>query len=479
MKKNQVRVRFAPSPTGMMHLGNVRTALLNYLFAQQKDGTFIIRIEDTDSERNFDPSASKIIQDLTWLNLIYQEGPGKEIPQYSPYFQSQRSSIYQENLDILKANNLVYRCFCTPEELEKKRQRAIALRLPPRYDRTCANLPVPTIEGFLEQGKPFIWRFKTPQEGQVSVVDLAHGTINFDLTNFSDFPLTRADGSFTFIFANCIDDFLMDITHVLRGEDHLTNTANQVLLFKAFGKQAPLYWHLPIICNVDGKKLSKRDFGFSLNDLKNAGFLPEAINNYLAIIGGSFEHEIMDLTELAKQFNFDQINPTGNIRYDVEKLRWINHKWIVRYSLQELVALVLPLIFESYPQAKALDADKMNQLIGLVKTELILLSDIVPAINFYFEEPNVTKEGILEHLPQEKQVDFCLKIQKAVSSFTDANNFLVDLKQIIKDLALSNKTVFTVIRLAVTGADKGPSLKDTIEILAENQVINRLTRIFS
>ncbi len=478
MKTNQVRVRFAPSPTGMMHLGNVRTALLNYLFARQKNGSFVIRIEDTDPERNFDPTATKIIQDLSWLNLNYNEGPFKEIETYAPYFQSQRTIIYQENLDILKKKELVYRCFCTAEELEKKRQRAIALRVAPRYDRICADISEHTIQEFLKEGKPFIWRFKIPHQGQVTITDLAHGIINFDLSHFSDFPLTRADGSFTFIFANCVDDFLMEITHILRGEDHLTNTANQVLLFKAFDKPEPLYWHLPIICNVEGKKLSKRDFGFSLNDLKNSGFLPEAITNYLAIIGGSFEQEIMDLEELVNQLNFDQINSTGNIRYDVEKLRWLNHKWIVRYPIEKFVPLVLPFIYESYPLAKQFNPDKMQQLISLVKTELTTLGDIVPAINFYFEEPIATKEGVLSHLPEGQQVDFVHAIQGFIASYSDPAQFLIDLKKVSKDLSLSAKAVFTVIRFAVTGVDKGPSLKDTMEILGKETVLKRLKQIF-
>src|SRR3972149_8803029 len=214
-----VRVRFAPSPTGLMHLGNIRSALLNFLFARQKNGIFILRIEDTDSQRNFDPGGKQIFSDLKWLNIDYDEGPEKD-GSYGPYFQSQRTNIYQEKLEELHKKNYVYRCFCTVEELEKKRKRQIALKQPPRYDRTCLALSEKEINENIGSKKSYIWRMKINQSENISVDDMARGIIKFDLQNFSDFALTRTDGSFTFIFANCIDDILMRITHVFRGEDH-------------------------------------------------------------------------------------------------------------------------------------------------------------------------------------------------------------------------------------------------------------------
>ena len=306
MNIGHVRVRFAPSPTGFMHLGNVRAALVNYLFARQKNGTFILRIEDTDQQRNVDPEGRQIIADLNWLNLTYQEGPLVGGP-YAPYYQSERTPLYQEHLELLKKQARVYRCFCTAEELEKKRQRQLALKMPPRYDRACLKLSAQEIEKNLAEHKPFIWRFKLSDQ-IIQVTDLARGTITYDLKHFSDFPLTRQDGSFTFIFANFVDDLTMKISHIFRGEDHLSNTGVQAALYEAFSAPLPLFWHLPIMSNAEGKKLSKRDFGFSLNDLRTAGFLPEAIDNYLAIIGGgTFTQEIMSLEELAKNLDFSKM----------------------------------------------------------------------------------------------------------------------------------------------------------------------------
>ncbi len=210
-----VRLRFAPSPTGIMHLGNIRAALLNYLFARQKDGSFVLRIEDTDPQRNFDPGGAKIIADLQWLSLNYDEGPAIEGP-YAPYLQSRRSSLYQEKLKELQEKGVIYRCFCTSEELDKRRQRQIALKQPPRYDRTCAKLSSQEIQQKLDAGIPFIWRFKIDHAKTVSFEDLARGTMKFDAANFSDFPITRQDGSPTFMFANAVDDITMNITVVMR-----------------------------------------------------------------------------------------------------------------------------------------------------------------------------------------------------------------------------------------------------------------------
>lgn len=355
-----IRLRFAPSPTGMMHLGNIRTALMNALFACKNNGSFVLRIEDTDAARNFDPGALNIIQDLTWLGLTYDEGPGKGGP-YAPYFQSERAPLYQKSLDQLIAKNAVYRCFCSPEELDKQRTRQIALKKPPRYDRTCLQLSADAINKKLDQKIPFIWRYLLDHTQQISINDLAHGPINFDLKNFSDFPLTRGDGSFTFIFANFVDDMLMNMTHVIRGEDHLTNTACQAVLFHAFNATIPTFWHLPILCNVEGKKLSKRDFGFSLRDLKNNGFLPEAIINYLAIIGGgSFANEVMSFDQLAQAIDFDHINATGQVKFDPEKLRWMNNKWIARISAQELYDRCLPYLTQAYPNLHNIDTEQLN-----------------------------------------------------------------------------------------------------------------------
>lgn len=472
-KQAAIRVRFAPSPTGLMHLGNVRTALMNYLFAKQKNGTFIIRIEDTDTQRNYDPQATKIIADLTWLGLDYQEGPLKGGP-YAPYFQSERTKIYHDYIKKLEEKNLVYPCFCTPEELEKRRQRQLALKLPPRYDRTCLNKSESAIKELLAKKTPYILRVKLDQTKSITIHDLAHGTIYFDFKNFSDFPITRADGSVTFIFANFVDDLIMNITHVIRGEDHLTNTANQAALYQMFNEPIPLFWHLPILCNAEGKKLSKRDFGFSLTDLMEAGYLPEAIDNYLAIIGGGvFQKEVMSLSELAQELNFEHIHSTGHVRYDVEKLQWLNQKWIAQLSPEELLARCAPYLYTAFPQAKEFPKEILRDLIQSIKSELRTLPQVAAALSFIFQAP--VFDNTSTFTDQHKKL--ALIIKKNIDQISTPEAFVTCLKQEAKHEAIPLSQLFWILRMALMGKEHGPAIHELITMLGHEESRTRIEKI--
>lgn len=469
------RVRFAPAPTGIMHLGNVRAALLNFLFAKKTGGTFILRIEDTDAQRNFDVGAHHILNDLHWLSLLHDEGPG--IPDMTvSYFQSERTTLYQEQLSMLQERNLVYRCFCSPEQLEKKRDRQRALKQPPRYDRTCYSMPTDQILNRLENQNPFVWRLYLDHTVPVIIHDLAHGNISFDMANFSDFPLTRQDGSFTFIFSNFVDDYLMNITHVFRGEDHLSNSANQAVLYHYFNAPLPIFWHLPIITNIEGKKLSKRDFGFSLHDLRQAGFLPEAINNYLAIIGGSYKNEIMSQKELIESVNFDAIQSTGHIKYDVEKLRWINHQWIVRLSSSDLLERCKETLLSAYPQAKELDYYHLETLIQGVKTDLVTIHDVVPALAFYFISPDITHTQCLEYAGQETIAILHGIIKEAQPLIGNHELFMQTVKSRSAECNIKPAALFCVLRLILTGSGKGLGIGQLLALLPHAEIINRIDR---
>ncbi len=474
-KTGNIRVRFAPAPSGFMHLGNVRTALINFLFAKQKQGTFVLRIEDTDTQRNMDPKAEKIISDLNWLNLQYNEGPVKGGP-HVPYFQSQRTEIYKTALQELIKTGITYRCFCTIEELERKRQRQIALKQPPRYDKTCLKLTQEEIDSKLKNNTPFIWRVKIEQDQKIKFLDLAKGTLEFDLKNFSDFPITRQDGSFTFIFANCIDDIKMEITHIFRGEDHITNTVDQLVIFKAFGKSFPTYYHMPIICEKDGRKLSKRNFGFSLNDLQNAGYLPEAVCNYLAIIGNTFENEIQTLDDLSKNFNFENMHSTGPIKYDLEKLNWINHKWINLYTEQKLVDICLPFLKSAYPHSK-IDNNILVKLLNLIKSELVTAKDCVKILNFYFEKPQLSKEQIQEKLSNTNLQLLSEIVQKNINLLHSPDEFVNQIKKEAKLNFLTLNTVFPFLRVALTGSIQGQHINDIINILGPEESKQRFENL--
>lgn len=462
MELKNPRVRFAPAPTGMMHLGNIRTALMNYLIAKQKDGVFVVRVEDTDPERNFDPGAVKIMEDLAWLGLNFQEGPGKD-GGFGPYFQSERTELYKKKLQEFIDKELVYRCFCTSEELDKKRARQIALKKPPRYDRTCLELTKEESNTKAET-TPFIWRMKLDPTKKLTINDLSHDKVTFDLKHFSDFPITRQNGSVTFMFANFVDDSLMNISCAIRGEDHLSNTAGQAAMYDASGQPMPSFWHMPILCNIDGKKLSKRDFGFSLRDLKDAGFLAEAIVNYLAIIGGSFKNEIMSIEELTQAINFEHLPTTGQIKYDVDKLRWINHKWICRSDALKIAQLCRPYLEESYAQVKDLSDKDLATIIAYMQKEMVTLQDSVQLLAFYFAKPVCTVDVANDLLDTSKRDAYKEIIKKALTQ-TTGDAFLNQVKTDSKSTGIKPKEAFSYLRYALTGSPKGPGVGELIEML--------------
>ncbi|MCL4380573.1 glutamate--tRNA ligase [Candidatus Dependentiae bacterium] len=470
-----VRVRFAPSPTGLMHLGNVRSALMNYLFAKAHNGTFIVRIEDTDANRNFDPRATAILDNISWLGLDYQEGPGKE-GAYGPYYQSERTAIYQEYLDKLITNGAVYRCFCTPEELEIKRERQIALKKAPRYDRTCATLDAATIAQRLATHSAFIWRFAVDPQAQATFIDMARGAMTHELAHFSDFPLTRADGSFTFIFANCVDDIAMRITHVLRGHEHLSNTVHQILLYQAFNATIPVFWHLPLLFGANGKKLSKRDFGFSLNDLIEAGFLPQALTNYLAIIGASFTQEIMSLEELAAAYPFTQVPASSTIKYDVEKLRWVNHKWISRLTVAQLAEYAIPFIAKKYPAITMLSPEQQELLLMLGKSEYSTLHDIMQVADLYYTEPVVAYEQVTQAAGAAPADAVLGLLYTATATIADPAAFIERVKQEATALQIPLKSVWPVARLLLTGSTQGYHVGDLLTLLGADKARSRITK---
>ena len=469
----KVRVRFAPSPTGMMHLGNVRAALINFLFAHQKDGTFVLRIEDTDAQRMLDPEAKKIIEDLAWLGLTYDEGPLVGGP-HAPYFQSDRMHLYEEQRTNFEQKNLIYRCFCTEDELAKKRERQQALKLPPRYDRTCLFLSSEEAITQIARNTPFIWRFKLNHAHSVTITDLAHGKTTFDLSNFSDFPITRQDGSFTFMFANFVDDCAMKITHVFRGEDHLSNTANQAAMFDALNIPLPIYWHMPILCNLEGRKLSKRDFGFSLRDLKDAGFLADAINNYVGIIGSSFKEEIMSLPQLIDAFNFDSMHATGRITYDLEKLKWVNKNWITRCTPEHLTTLCRPFLNNAYANAQTVSDETLTTLLQTIKSELVTLQDAVTALEFYFVDVRILSADIEACIPDSSHQTIKEMITENLSLLSNPTEFATSTKNAAKNKNLPLKELFWFLRLAMMGKTNGPAIHELVEMLGEEQSRNRI-----
>jgi glutamyl-tRNA synthetase len=410
---------------------------------------------------------------LRWFSLNYDEGPitGGE---YGPYLQSERTDKYQKLLNELINNNLVYRCFCTKQELENKREVQMAAGQPPRYDRTCLHLSSDKVKEKVAAGQPFIWRFKLNHEAIVEIDTLERGVIKFEYKNFSDFALTRSDGSFTFLFSNFVDDFLMQITHVIRGEDHLTNTPLQAALYNAFSCKLPRYWHLPMICNVEGKKMSKRDFGFGIQELRDAGYLPMAILNYLAILGNSLDPEIQSLGELTKNYNFENISSTGAIKFDAEKLKWVNHKWIERTPVLKLVELVKPFLHDQIDASISLSDKKLEFILEKVKANLKTLVDIGDLISFYFKKPEINILNIEKQFGLDKAKIALDIIKNNIDLADKTEQFIEKIKSQSKDYGLKFNEIFGTVRYLLTGSFNGISVHDLMEMLSDEEIIDRL-----
>jgi glutamyl-tRNA synthetase len=466
MNNKNYRLRFAPAPTGMMHLGNIRTALMNFLFAKKHNADFVIRVEDTDPSRNFDPEAQQIISDLDWLGITFNEGP---------YFQSQRTEIYQKSLQNLINNKFVYRCFCTQEELYKKRERQRALHTAPRYDRACVKLSENEIDQRVQKKNPFIWRLKLNHDKNIAISDLARGTINFECKNFSDFPLTRSDGTFTFMFANCIDDITMNITHVFRGEDHLSNTAGQAALFEIFKQPLPTFWHMPILCNIDGKKLSKRDFGFALVDLKKEGYLPEALINYLALTGSSFNHKLKTLKDIIDQYDFNNINSSGQIKYDPQQLLLLNKKWIQHLDNNDLAKRCTTFLHEEIKEYNFSQETLANWL-SFAKSEMETIDDCKKALAPIITIPIMSEELFVDHLSADTAIIIINIIKAHIDKLDNPDIFLKEIKHTAYESNIKLKQLFYFIRLALMGSTQGYGIFELISMLGQQETAQRLNR---
>ena len=347
----ETRVRFAPSPTGFVHIGSLRTALYDYLYAKKDNGHYILRIEDTDRSRFVEGALENLIKSLEWAGVTHDEGvfiENGEIVQkgeYGPYIQSERLDLYKKYIDELLEKGLAYRCFCSKERLDKVREEQKSKGQTPMYDKHCRGLSDKEIEKNLKEGKDYVIRLKIPEDEDIEFNDLIRGKISINSKEIDDQVLIKSDGFPTYHFAVVVDDHLMKISHVIRGEEWLTSTPKQVILFNYFDWEAPEFVHLPTVLNKDKKKLSKRQGDVSVTDFKEKGYLPEALVNYLALVGWSPKgnEEIFSMEELINEFSFENVSKTGGV-FDVEKLNWINSQYIKKYDNEKLFKLIKPFL---------------------------------------------------------------------------------------------------------------------------------------
>lgn len=482
MADKGVRVRFAPSPTGYLHIGGARTALFNWLFARRHGGTFILRIEDTDRERSREDAARAITEILSWLGLDWDEGPDRG-GECGPYFQSQRLDLYRREADRLVQADLAYPCYCTPDELEERREAARREGLPPRYDGRCRDLSDRERRQFAAAGRGSALRIKAPAAGQTVVDDLIRGSVSFENEKMlDDFVIMKSDGWPTYNFACTVDDTHMAITHVIRAEEHLSNTPKQIILCQALGYPLPHFAHTPMILAPDRSKLSKRHGAVAVEEFREAGYLPEAILNYLCLLGWSpgDEREIMSLDEVVRDFSLERVNLTAAI-YDVEKLTWMNGAYIRAADIDRLLELLIPR-FEAAgliatpvsPELRAWLAD----MVAVGRDRARTLGEMPELFRYFFEEPDTYAEkGVRQYFRpgSEALLEAARDIVVHVDPY-DNETIEAAYRLVAERLGVSAGHLIHPTRLALTGRTVGPGLFDIMRLLGRERCLRRFDR---
>lgn len=467
-----VRVRFAPSPTGSLHIGGARTALFNWLFARKYGGSFILRIDDTDLERSSEESYREILNSLQWLGLEWDEGP---------YLQSERLELYRKAAETLLAEDKAYLCYCTPEELAIRRQQAQAEGRAPAYDGRCRRLTPEERCRLEDEGRRPAIRLKVPTAGTTIVKDVVRGEVVFDNSTLDDFIIVKSNGIPTYNFATVVDDHDLKITHVIRAEEHLSNTPKQILVAQALGYELPIYAHVPMILAPDRTKLSKRHGATSVEEYRAAGYLPEAIINYLSLLGWSPEgdEEILPLEEIIRQFSLEKVSKNAAI-YDTKKLTWINGHYLRTLDLDKITRLAIPFLQAKGFIPEPLPEDSyhyVRAVVAAVRDRVKTLAEVADAASYFFsniteyEEKGVRKffavPGTAELLKRAKER---LKDLEPFTKETTEKAY----RELAEELGIPAGQLIHPTRLAVSGRTMGPGLFDILELLGKDKVLARL-----
>ena len=469
----RVRVRFAPAPTGALHLGSVRTALYNWLFARQKGGVFVLRIEDTDVVRSDEATLEDILDGLEWLGLTWDEGPRVGGP-YGPYRQSERTKIYQEWSQKLINTGQAYYCFCSPEELEERKKETLARGEAPRYDGRCAALTAAQQDELRAQGRRASVRFRIPDKNEVVVRDIIRGETAFGRKTLGDFVLLRSNGSPSYHLANVVDDILMEISHVIRGEDLYPSTPRHQLLYEAFGMRVPQFAHLPMILATDRTKLSKRHGAVALAAYREDGYVPEALVNCLALLGWSppDENELMSIDTLIQTFSLDRVGKSGAI-FDIEKLDFLNGHKLRTLPLERVTGLAKPFFS---PEALAQEF-QFQEAIALTRDSVTTLAELPQACQAILARPAYSCE-ILAELAAEPQNAERLRVMKdgiAALESMEHDALVALFKRTGKALGVKGKPLYHPLRLALTGKNQGPELIGIMNLLGKEECIVRIS----
>lgn len=475
-----VRVRYAPSPTGYPHLGNIRTALFNWLFARHYGGSFIIRIEDTDMTRKVDGAIQDILHSLRWLGLDWDEGPemgGK----FGPYFQSQRLKIYHPIAQQLVREGYAYPCYCSPQRLEDMRAEQLRRGQPTGYDRHCRNFSEEECTRLEAQGVVPVVRFKTPLKGKTNFQDLIRGRMVIENNTLDDFVLMKSDGYPTYHLASVVDDHLMQISHVLRADEWLSSTPRHVLLYQALGYEPPQFAHLPMILGPDRSKLSKRHGATSLSEYREEGYLPQAMVNFLALLGWALDDktEIFSLEELVKYFSLERISKTAAI-FNKEKLHWMNGVYIRQLSVEELTEKAIPFLEKYLPDEakRPFDMDYVRQIVSLEQERAKTLDELPQLAEFFFTDEHICSTDLLPGggMSREmavKALEIAHERLQILEPFDDSSLESL-LRPLTLELGLKTREFFGLLRMATTWHTAAPPLFKTMEVLGKERCINRI-----
>ncbi|MGX2957796.1 glutamate--tRNA ligase [Peribacillus sp. JNUCC 23] len=483
---SDIRVRYAPSPTGHLHIGNARTALFNYLFARNQGGKFIIRIEDTDQKRNIEGGEESQLQYLKWLGIEWDESVdiGGE---FGPYRQSERNDIYKDLYEELLEKGLAYKCYCTEEEIEAEREEQLARNETPKYSGKCRHLTEEDRSKLEAEGRKPSIRFAVPSDKVFTFKDMVKDDVSFEAEGIGDFVIVKKDGIPTYNFAVAVDDHLMKISHVLRGDDHISNTPKQLMIYEAFGWEPPMFGHMTLIVNESRKKLSKRDESIIqfIEQYEELGYLPEALFNFITLLGWSpsGEEEIFSKEEFIKMFDADRLSKSPAL-FDTQKLTWMNNQYVKQLDVSRAVDLSLPHLVKAGKVSAELSEEEAKwvyQLVDLYQEQMSFGAEIVELSQLFFKE-ELDFEGEAKEVLAEEQVPEVMQafLQEldTLETFT-ADEIKKAIKAVQKSTGQKGKKLFMPIRAAVTGQTHGPDLPKAIALLGKKKIKQRVESILS
>jgi len=474
---NTVRVRFAPSPTGYLHIGGLRTALYNYLFAKKHNGSFILRIEDTDRNRYVEGAVENLINALKWCGINYDEGP--EIGgQFGPYLQSQRLEEYKKYAKKLIANGNAYYCFCTPDRLEKLREEQQKLKLPQaKYDKHCLSLSQKEIDQNLSNNLQHVIRLNVKSNAKINFDDMIREHVEFDGKSVDDQVLIKSDGYPTYHLANVVDDHLMGITHVIRGEEWLSSTPKHVLLYDALNWQRPLFAHLPLLLNPDRSKLSKRQGDVAVEDYKAKGYLKEALINFVALLGWNAgdDKEFYLIDELVENFSLERVNKSGAV-FDIEKLNWLNAEHLRMKSNEELLSHLKNEILNSQFSHYNFEDVFLSRIIDAMKERVSFVREFIDNCKYFYEQPTVYEKKSIEKNWKPETPGELLKLKNEFSKIINPqkDDYEKALEKVAIELNIGKGKLIHPLRLAVSGQSTGPGMFDLLFILGKAETLKRI-----